>query len=442
MRILLRFWRLLLGALWLGGVALLTLRGGRVEPEWLAELPRICAICGSRGTADVILNVVLFVPLGLVFGGLRWAVVVALVSGLAVSAGIELLQTLLPGRHPSPADVILNAAGAGLGTALFGLVTARSKVAGTIGEAGVIGSVGDLGPAGRTRLSQPMDWLLNGWSWGAAIGTCFLVAGILLTPAPTDDDYWGQWMPDLGSMPQYEGTVLSAELNGRAMPSRRLDHERPHRSLLEGDWRLEGRIIVGPKPRGVSPILSVYDGHEREVLLLGAHRDALVLRQRRLASRLRFDVPDVRISGAFGSWAVGDTTALGARRDDGTICLWVSERRECGLGVTAGRTWGLLLYVEESREPFRRLVDLLWLTGLFLPVGFFAGGPRDLLGGSAIGLGGLLASTVLTPMILGPWWEVTACLAGVALGRLALVGLRWTKGQAHAVSGAAMVSNA
>lgn len=400
MRISSGFRRLLAGALWLAGVAVLTLRGGEVEPERLADLARLCVVCGTRGTADAILNVALFLPLGVVLGGIGRAAVVAVVAGAAVAGGIELLQTLLPGRHPSLADVVLNATGAGLGTLVYALAATRVR------------SDAESAPGRRGRL------------WGGAVGACFLAAGVLLTPHAPDDDYWGQWMPDLGWMPQYDGVVLSAELNGRPMPSRRLDRERPHRRLLEGDWELEGRIVVGPPPEAVSPILSVYDGRQREALLVGAHRDALVFREWTIGKRLRFDAPDVRVPGAFAPLQPGDTTSIGAGRAAGTTCLWLGETERCGVGVTPGRTWGLLLFVEGPPEPFREVTDLLWLVGLFLPVGFFAGGRADLAAGTALGVGGLLLATATTAVIPGPWREIAACLVGVAIGRLCLRALR------------------
>lgn len=415
MRKLLGFWRLLVGALWLVPVAALTLRGGEVDVEWLAEIPRLCVICGTRGTADAILNVVLFLPLGFVLGGRRRAAVVAIAVGGAIALGIELLQTALPGRHPSPADVVLNATGAGLGTLVHSVVVARIS----------------RGPR------------VGAWPWGGAVGACLLIGGILMTPWPTDDDYWGQWMPDLGSMPQYQGSVLEAELNGRPLPSRRIDREGPHRELLEEDWALSGHIVTGPEPPAVSPILSIYDGRQREVLLVGAHRDALVFRERTLGDALRFDSPDVRLPGAFTPFEPGDSTTIGASRSGSTTCLRLGPTEECGVGVTPGRTWGLLLYVEGPGEPFRELVDLLWLCGLFLPVGFFASGTRDLVGAWLLGSSGLILAIVLTPLVVGPWHHVAASLLGAVSGRgiFLLVRAFVRRGGGGAAQGAATIAS-
>ncbi|MGE4061850.1 MAG: VanZ family protein [Rhodospirillaceae bacterium] len=74
---------------------------------------------------DAVLNIVLFVPLGGLAGRimfrqapplLRWLGVV--VSGLALSAAIEVSQTFIRGRIPSLFDVGFNTLGAAIGAAM------------------------------------------------------------------------------------------------------------------------------------------------------------------------------------------------------------------------------------------------------------------------------------------------------------------------------------
>ena len=59
-----------------------------------------CIVCGSRGTADALVNVILFAPLGLALAltgrtGIRWIGYAALLS-----ATIEFAQLVIPGRDP------------------------------------------------------------------------------------------------------------------------------------------------------------------------------------------------------------------------------------------------------------------------------------------------------------------------------------------------------
>jgi VanZ family protein len=66
-----------------------------------------------------VLNVLLFVPLG-VLGALlrpRWPLLRWVVLGVALSGALETVQSLLPDRDASPVDVLANAAGVVLGAA-------------------------------------------------------------------------------------------------------------------------------------------------------------------------------------------------------------------------------------------------------------------------------------------------------------------------------------
>jgi len=391
---ILRRWRPLLGLAWACGVALLTLGGADASvasPSGVSE--RVCLVCGTRGTADALLNVVLFVPLGVVLGGSRHALLAAAALGLTASLGIELTQIGIAGRDASVSDLLWNTAGAVAGVAVHRGVARRVHR--------------------RLRGGAAL--------WGLAVAAGLAAAGVLQTPLPTDDDYWGQWTPDLGSMPQYEGEVLEATLNGVAMPLGRLRRPRPHVETLSGGWSLSGSVVVGSAPARVSPILSIYDGHQREILLLGAHRDDLVFRQRTLAQKLRFDAPDHRIVDAFSGLSVGDTVSLGATAGDEGVCIGVGGRWRCAVGLPPGRTWGLLLYAEGPPEWFREIVDFGWLALLFLPAGLLAADRREAMMGAALGLAGAAGAIVLTPMTAGAWWQIVACAVGLAAGRSALL---------------------
>jgi len=388
-------WRPAVGLFWAIAVAFLTLQPGGMRLEEIGAISSFCLSCGSRGTADAVLNVVLFIPLGIVLSGGRRGIGFALLVGGLTSLGIEVSQLFMPGRHTSAADLLWNTAGTGAGTVLY--LAAHRHVRGR--------SVGGVVP------------------WAMAAGSTLLVAGIFSVPAPTHVDYWGQWMPDLGYMPEYDGVVLTAELNAEPMLSGRLQHDRPHRDQLTGDWHLTGRIVAASAPSGVSPILSVYDGIQREILLLGAHGADLVFRERGIGAGLGFDAPDVRVPNALRSVSPGDTVQLSVERVDERTCLALDDDEWCGVGITPGRTWGYLLYLEGPPEWLRSVVDLFWMLGIFLPIGFFARGSREAGLGLALALCAMVAAVAVTPLISGTLWEVVAAGAGVALGRALFVAL-------------------
>ena len=95
------------------------------------------------------------------------------------------------------------------------------------------------------------------------------------------------------------------------------------------------------------------------------------------------------------------------------------------LGVTPGRTWGLLLYLEGPPESFRRGLDLLWLTVLFSPIGFWAIGRRGWFWGLALGFGGGALAVAVTPLVLPRLLEPLAGLLGVTLGAAGAAAVHW-----------------
>jgi VanZ like protein len=383
--------RLILGAFWGLAVAGLTLRPGGVSFHQLPVTPPQCLFCGARGSADAVLNILMFVPLGLIAGGTRKDILRAAGAGLVFSSSIEFAQLFLPGRYASVSDLLGNSAGAAAGAAL--LAVFRGSVAGTV---------------------------KSGAYWaGLGVAAVFFQAGVLMKPAPTDADYWVGWTPDLSWMPQYDGQVLSAKLNGRSLPPYHPDRAGPHRDLLKDEWTLQGTIVLGSLSRSVSPILSIYDDHQREIVLLGVQRTDLVFRERTIAARLGFDTPDVRVPGVLASLAVSDTVGVAASRSGGVTCLSVGRERHCGVGVTPGRIWGLLLYLEGPTEVTRSVLDIIFLAGLFFPIGLLGLTWGQVIRGGVVAAGGLAAAVALTPLILGPWYQALAGAIGLGLGGLA-----------------------
>jgi hypothetical protein len=79
--------------------------------------PSACLACGDRPLAGIVLNVLLFVPLGAA-AALRWRGARALLAGPALSLLVELAQTVIPGRQAALVDLLANSAGAALGVAI------------------------------------------------------------------------------------------------------------------------------------------------------------------------------------------------------------------------------------------------------------------------------------------------------------------------------------
>ena len=186
-----RVWQPLLALAWVAFVASITLQP---RDRWWQGLDRfadLCLICGTRGSADAGLNLLLFVPLGFLVASRGRGPASSLLVGLAVSGLIEGWQLFLAGRHAGLSDLVWNSSGAFVGALLWRAV--------------------------ETRVTERDDRVALGAAGFVAVA--LTVGGALLAPWQTDADYWGQWRPDLGSMPQYEGEVLEASLNDQPFPS-------------------------------------------------------------------------------------------------------------------------------------------------------------------------------------------------------------------------------
>ncbi|HSM05946.1 MAG TPA: VanZ family protein, partial [Longimicrobiales bacterium] len=316
---------------------------------------------------------------------------------------IELVQWVIPGRYPTVGDVIWNATGVGVGLGMA-VILRRS-----------VGRRPASLPAVGLALALPFVYLsLSGW---------------LLAPRETDRVYFGQLTPDLGFMPPYRGELLSARSSVGPVP------DGPWTALArlrDGDaWWIEAEVEVGPRPASVSPVVGVADASRQEILLLGIMGDDLVWRERTLANALRFDRPDQRLQGGLAGLTEGDTVTLAVRADGARRCLRVGDEEACGLGVTPGGTWGMLMYLEGGSRAQRRVLDVAWMGTLFVLVGLVGGGWRATtvfaLGGAVL-VGAAVAPTRLLPPDGLELLGLTAgVLAGVALRgavRLALGGQR------------------
>jgi len=359
--------------------------------ESAERLPVACFYCSERATADAIANVILFVPLGVALAWARPGTRAPWRLGLALSLGIELLQYLIPGRDPSIGDVVTNTVGTQVGWSLFGHVAAEMM-----------------------RAPRPRTAYLATAGFASIVGVVVWMFG----PAPTDAVYYGQWTPVLGHLEWYRGRVLAATVNHEAVTVGPLPHDGPIRQFVTGRGVLQVKGVAGsPVPR-LAPLVSVYDQHQREILLLGPDRDALVLRYRHRAAAWRLDEPDLRLEGAFAGVARADTIALAAERASRTACLSLRGRSGCMAVATPGRGWSLVYYPESFPSWLRRALDALWVAGLTLPLGWYAGFRRTLVGCAAGTAGALIVLPLLGGIGPSPTAELLAAGLGLVTGAM------------------------
>lgn len=367
-----------------------------------------CVVCGTRGASGFLLNALLFLPLGLAVarpgGGARGALR-ALAAGAALSGAVEASQLLIPGRHTALGDLLANSLGAGLGGGL--MVTARSWL--------------------RPGSGAPRG-LAAGWSAGVA----FLLVGTAwaLAPALPSSTYWVQVAPDLGHLERFPGRVYGARAGDLRLSAGRMPREERDEliRILEEGPRLSAEVRPGPPPQGLAPVVSVYDGEQREIVLLGRHGEDLVFRLRRRADRLRLHCPDLRAQGLLAGIAPDRRLRVGVRPAPGGgggagargagLCLRAGEESRCGVGHRVGRGWRLLLPAEVG-PPLTRWLDGAWVAFLFLPLGYWAGpGWEWRLAVVAAG-GALVAAPAAGPLLPAGIAEAAGMAGGLASGFLA-----------------------
>ena len=326
-------------------VLLLILAGTLTPTSDQVSDPGACIVCSDRGSADAILNVVLFIPFGIAIAMLVQPVR-AFVIGSLLSFAIEVAQLWIPGRHTSFGDLIFNTAGTLVGVALFASLPVL------------------------LRPSRAAAWRMS------AIWATVVIAGLplgvrLLQPVHPPTTYFGQWTPKLNTYAHYEGRVLTARVGEVTLPPWKLDDSRRVARALSSGETLRVVAIAGPPPAGVAPIFAVADDERRQIMMLAADGTDLVYRYRTRGQELRLDSPDLRVADALRDVVTGDTLRLELERvgDGRTVVLRLNQREVSrSLGLTD--TWGLLLSVDSinRRSVVRTAIGFAWIAVLLAPL--------------------------------------------------------------------------
>jgi len=376
---------------WIGLILLLTLLPGSVTSGSPQDLPStFCLVCGGRGVADAMVNVLLFLPLGFAAASAMGGRLRAVALALALSLTIEMLQEVIPGRHPAAGDVIYNTLGGAAGVGVAAL---------------------------WNHLVRPTRPVAVGLTLGAGVAASalLLLTGALLAPSATAVPS-NAHLAQLQYMEAYEGQVLEASLGPVRLASETALDPELAGDLVRSGAPLRARVVVGPDPSHLATIVSILDESASEILLLGAEGPDLVLRLRYEADDLRLDRPDLRVRSAFEAHCAGDTVSLRAERTAEGYSVWVDQREYRRLGHTPGQGWGLLLHPGRRAQWVDRALDIVWVAGLLSLVGWWAPGPGWAAGALSIALAGMVAGAVTGPLVDVAPGEVLAAIGGVVLG--------------------------
>jgi hypothetical protein len=372
-----------------------TLAPGR---SWTTPGLFACIVCGQRGFADIILNIILFMPFGVLAAlalGARPAVVIG--AGL-FSALIELAQVGISGRDASVGDLLFNTTGALLGLLLVGTAARWFR---------------------PSRSTQRV----------AAITFTLLVPGLVVTTGKLShlslplSTWFSLWNPDLRHLSKYSGSVLESSVGQVVLrPAERLEpaaRDSARAALLDGQV-IRVRAVAGTPPSGIAALLAIYDDEAREILLIGPDQNELVLRLRYVSDELRLDRLDVRVHGALNHLSPGDTFEVAATRRAGDYCLSIDARTTCGLGMQPARGWTLLFGSAPLPLGFIMLVDIGWAVTLAALLGFYARDRLTMLLGALGWTAAFIVMPVLDPYVLAP---PLAGMVGAIAGFLTAIAL-------------------
>jgi len=388
-------------------IGALTLRPGR-PPGLLAVIPPwSCIVCGTDGAADALLNVLLFVPLGvsLALGGLTTgagAVIVVLTT-----AAIEVAQaTVIPFRYAALGDVVWNTLG------------------------GLLGML--IAPRWRTLLAPGARL-----AWCFATGALTVFIAVLATsllalrpsiprhparilefgpcrhPAPDS----GAWLPDFryGDVAVARGEVVPPDALVRAWE--------------RGALRVTGVTNPG-SCETIHALVSSDSAAPDEWAGFNRGAMSVTFRIRLRAADLRLRQPWVTVPVRYVDLFETTTAQVEGRYARGRLVVGVrgaSGDAWAEAPLSMGVGWTLLYPFARALNVSSVLMNVAWLSVLALPLGFYltatlrsgVGGERCATGRGVLALPLLACATLVAGDFLAVGTVVPANLGAAALGLLA-----------------------
>ena len=377
----------------------LTLFPNPGQAVFAARTPLLCIVCGEQGGSDVVLNVLLFMPLGLGLRLLGWSWRRTVLMSASLSFAVEFLQFyVVPGRDASLSDLVTNTTGAAIGGAIAPY-TGRLLAPGPL-------------PARRLFLAAAALWL--GVLTFSALGMMPWVRPGWLRSDCTRS---------FNKADQFSGTVRSVALNGVPLPcDDDLPRATPAREALsQGEITLDvAALSVDPAVhRSLVHVLRVPRGY---VAIVAQEGRSATFSAPTAALRVRLRPPILLLPRAFPR-REGVPVALRAGVHDRRMWITSShagERRSVELALSPSHGWTAILPWGIQAGPRLRLATALWLGGLILPAAYWAGfmrrpawGAGGVAAALAAGLGVLPALTGYAP---AHWSEWLGGFLGAGLG--------------------------
>ena len=343
-------------------VATMTPSAGRGSdgPPWCMS----CPLFTERAGVDLVLNVLLYVPIGVGLALLRRGPGHVAAIAAVIAAVIETLQvSVIPGRFASLADVITNTSGALLGLAaarhwraLFEPNPVRSRVFAALAAIVALGVL-HLTMWAQQEIPPPRTM------------------STLWRPAPSAGANGAALENGTGSRITYV-TVAGRPHTGRA----RLTPNEIARLSGRSGYAVHMGFIAAALPGDEEPAFELRDGNGQRILRVrqdGRHLAADVATR---ARELRLRTPSVRLRRFLPSRADRaersglDTVHLEVRAAEGSLWLTARQRTSEAHGVhRRGAFAGWSLLISQSNSPARvRILTFCWVFILMLPLVYWA----------------------------------------------------------------------
>lgn len=320
----------------------------------------LCVPCGSTGTANFILNVILFIPLGLGLRAMGWRRWTAFTAALVLTIGIEALQFyVVPGRDSDLGDIVANAGGGAIGIAALDW---------------------------RRLWLTPPGHLAGRLATAAAFLVCVGGAAVqwALAPHLPRTVYYEQIAPDLPGYSLFDGRVLDATFDGAIIGIGRMSTAASaamRDSLLADSSTIDVTFLPGSPGKNIAPIVAVHDQRRREVFLLARLGDDLFFRMCRRTAVLGFHDPSTVLRGVFpADPGPGDTLAARVTIRSQSTTLDVTERGTSParhwrqrVGVGLWDAWRFFIPDSGRWERHAGALTLLSMVLFFGPIGYWTG---------------------------------------------------------------------
>jgi hypothetical protein len=367
-----------------------------IPGSWSA--PFLCIWCGAQPLRDAVLNVLLFLPLGWSLRRHRSARF-ALVTCCLLSALIEFSQYhWIPGRDSSLRDILTNSLGGYLGV----LLAEHWRLL--------------LWPDRRTSailaLASVTTWL------GILLATVALVQVRLPRSV-----YYGQWAPALGRHDRFQGRLDGVELNGKTISNGRRPESAAIRDILLSDsFTVDVQATDGPLPLWQAPIFALFDHSQRLILMLARSPTGFDFQIRNGMMWIGLRGQDLTMN--WQPRGPDQSFRLTAGVIHGHYLIRVEsegQQVERQLAFSAAWGWSGLLPFDYAFGPEVYLLSALWLGGLLLPAGYWAGrspSPPLVLVLALLGAAGLALLPRLSGLPPAHWSEWVSVGAGLGLGIL------------------------